>query len=102
MVGLLRILLNGREVHSDRIPYFNYGVQPISEFLEDFDYFFSDNVVEGHTRPVSQLDPTRVGPRLESYKIVNRLSLGNLAAGSYTVELQVGDAGWNSTFEIFQ
>lgn len=101
-VGILRILLDGTEVHSDRIPFFNYGVQPISEFLEDFDFFFSDNVVEGHNRPVSQLDSTRVGPRLENYKIVNRFSLGNLAADSYTVELQVGDAGWNSTFEIFR
>ena len=101
MVGLLRILRDGTEVHRDTIPYFNYGVQPISEFLEDFDYFFPPEVVKGSVLPVSQLDSTRVGPRLESYKIVNRLSLGNLAAGSYTVELQVGDAGWNEVFEIY-
>lgn len=101
-VGVLRILLNGTEVHRDRIPFLNYGVQPISQFLEDFDYFFSDNVVEGFVRPVSQVDPRRVGPRLENYKVVNKLLLGNLAAGSHTVELQVGDAGWNSTFVIFR
>jgi hypothetical protein len=100
--GALRILLDGTEVKSDQIPFSNYGVQPISEFLQDFDYFFSDNVVEGFVEPVSQLDSTRVGPVLQNYKIVNRFSLNNLAAGSHTVELQVGDAGWNSTFEIFR
>ena len=67
----------------------------------DFDYFFSPEVVKGFIPPVSQLDATRVGPSLRNYKIVNRVSLGNLAAGSYTVELQVGDAGWNSIFEIY-
>lgn len=97
-----RFLLDGTEVHSDRIPYFNYGVPPISEFLEDFDYFFSPEVVKGSLRPVSQLDSTRVGPRLENYKVVNQFSLGELAAGSHTVELQLGDAGWNEVFEIWR
>lgn len=35
-VGVLQILFEGERVHSDRIAFFNYGVQPISEFLEDF------------------------------------------------------------------
>lgn len=69
-------------------------------FLEDFDYFFPTDVVKGFVLPVSQLDSTRVGPRLQNYKIVNRLSLGTLTADSHTVELQLGDAGWNSIFEI--
>ncbi len=102
VVGALRILLDGTAVHSDRIPFFNYGVKPISEFLEDFDYFFPPEVVEGFDSPVSQLDSTRVGPRLENYKKVNQFSLGNLAAGPHTVELELGDAGWNSIFEILR
>jgi photosystem II stability/assembly factor-like uncharacterized protein len=101
VVGLLRILLNATEVTSDRIPFFNYGVAPISEFLEDFDYFFPSEVVMGRQQPVSRLDPGRVGPILQNYKTVQRFSLGTLAAGSYTVELQIGDAGWNSIFEIY-
>jgi hypothetical protein len=101
VVGLSRILLAGTEVHRDSIPFFNYGVAPISEFLEDFDYFFPPDVVMGLTPPVSQLDPTRVGPPLQNYKLVDRFSLGSLAAGSYTVELQLGDAGWNSIFDIY-
>src|SRR5439155_11649859 len=35
---------------------------------------------------------------------VDRIGLGNLghlAAGSHTFELQLGDAGWNSIFEIY-
>jgi hypothetical protein len=99
MVGLLRILLNGTEVLSDRIPFFNYGIPPFA--LEDFDYFFPPDVVMGLTPPVSQFDPSVVGPPLQNYKRVDRFALGNLAAGSYTVELQLGDAGWNSILEIY-
>jgi hypothetical protein len=81
MAGLLRVLLDGTEICIDRVPYFNYGVQPISEFLEDFDYFFLPEVVKASISPVSQLDPTRVGPILANYKFVNRFSLGNLSRG---------------------
>jgi hypothetical protein len=104
-VGLLRILLDGIEVHRDQTPYLNYGVVPISQFLEDFDYFFLPQVVKGYVPPTSQLDPTRVGPFLDpgsSYKIVRRLSVGKLASGPHSVELQVGDAGWNSMLEVSQ
>jgi hypothetical protein len=97
----LRILLDGTEVLNDQVPYVNYGVQPISEFLEDFDYFFPPEVVKGRRAPVSHLDSTRVGPILTSYKLVNRFSLGNLPAGPHNLELWVGDAGWNSILEIY-
>jgi hypothetical protein len=100
-VGILRILLDGTEVLNDQVPYVNYGVQPISEFLEDFDYFFPPEVVKGRRAPVSHLDSTRVGPILTSYKLVNRFSLGNLPAGPHNLELWVGDAGWNSILEIY-
>lgn len=102
LVGALRILLDGAEVLTDRIPYINYGVEPISEFLEDFDYFFPSEVVRGRIRPTSQLDPLRVGPILTNYKEVSRFSLGSLLPGSHTVELWVGDAGWSSIFEIYR
>src|SRR6202011_1522733 len=69
-VGALRIFVDGTIVTSDEIPFFNYGVAPISEFLEDFDFFFPSDVVMGITPPVSQIDPTRVGPPLTHYKRV--------------------------------
>jgi hypothetical protein len=102
VTGALRVLVNGNEVLRDTIPFFNYGVQPISVSLEDFDYFFPPEVVTGMAPPVSQSDPTNLGPLLNNYKRVDQFSLGILAAGSYAIQLQVGDAGWNSIFEIYE
>jgi hypothetical protein len=102
VIGALRILLGGKTLLRDNITYFNYGVQPISVFLEDFDYFFSAEVIMGLTAPISRSDPTNLGPVLNNYKRVDRFSLGTLAAGSYTAQLEVGDAGWNSIFEIYE
>jgi len=45
-----------------------------------------------------------VGPLLGNYKRVDQQRLGrlgNLAPGSHTFELELGDAGWNSIFEIY-
>jgi hypothetical protein len=100
--GVLRILLDGTEVRTDAIPFFNYGVLPISQFLEDFDFFFPPEVVKASVAPTSQLDPTRAGPILANYKLVDRFSLGTLDAGSHTLELWVGDAGWNSILEVYR
>ena len=92
----MKISLNKIEVLRDSTPFFNYG---FIRFLEDFDYFFEDDIVKGINAPVSQ-DKTIVGPLLMNYK-VDGVSLGMLDPGSYTVELQVGDAGWNKMFEIY-
>lgn len=96
--GALRILLDGAQVHNDSIPYVNLGN---IRFLEDFDFFFSPEVVMGLVPPISQqFDPPIVGARLENYKAVAAASLGVVPAGSHTLELQLGDAGWNSIFEV--
>lgn len=95
--GALRILLDGNQVVSDSVPFTDLsGIR----FLEDFDFFFPSDIVMGLVAPTSQLDPPIRGPRLRNYKSVGTASAGVISAGLHTLELQLGDAGWNSIFEI--
>jgi hypothetical protein len=76
--GDLRILVDGTVFLRDHIPYVDYGVRPISAFLEEFDFFFTSQVVMGLEPPVSRSNPTNVGPLLKNYKRVDQQLLGNL------------------------
>jgi len=108
-IGALRVTLNGQFgqfVLNDAVQYVNYGV---IRYLEDFDYFWTANVVRGEVPPVSSdcplcqpPIPRITGPLLRNYKpSIAYKSLGIRDPGQYEAKLLLGDAGWNNIFEVW-
>jgi hypothetical protein len=102
--GALKIQLNGRDALTDVVPFTNYE---FIRYLEDFNYQWPPEVVKGQVPPVSDpncggCQPPITGPLLRNYKPpIGYKSLGVLEAGQYQATLLLGDAGWNSIFEIW-
>jgi hypothetical protein len=102
--GALRIQLDGRVALNDAVPFNDYE---FIRYLEDFDYFWPPGVVKGQIAPVSNpncpgCQPPITGPLLRNYKPASSyMPLGVLEAGQHEAKLLLGDAGWNSIFEIW-